>query len=56
VRQRIDDYLAFGVKYVWLLDPATRKAYRCIETGMNEVAELRTSDPEIMVPLQELFD
>src|SRR5205809_357514 len=28
VRQRIDDYLAFGVKYVWLLDPASRKAHR----------------------------
>src|SRR5688572_20804015 len=29
VRERMDDYLAFGVRYVWLLDPQVRKAYRC---------------------------
>ena len=27
VEKRIDDYLAMGVAYVWVLDPQTRKAY-----------------------------
>ena len=26
MQERIDDYLAFGVPYVWLLHPGTRRA------------------------------
>jgi Uma2 family endonuclease len=56
MRERVDDYLAFGVSYVWLLDPQTRRAYRCTEQGMLEVKELRTAQPEIVVPLEALFE
>jgi Uma2 family endonuclease len=56
MRERVDDYLSFGVRYVWILDPATRRAWRCTATGMNEVAELRTEGPDTLVPLAELFD
>ena len=56
MRERVDDYLRFGVRYVWILDPATRKAWRCTAEGMHEVTELRTEDPVIVVPLAELFD
>ena len=56
MRERIDDYLQFGVPYVWLLDPQVRKAYRCTAQGMLEVKELRTGQPEIFVPLEALFE
>jgi Uma2 family endonuclease len=56
VRERIDDYLNFGVPYVWLLDPLTRKAHRCTSEGMLEVTELRTENPEILVPVLDLFE
>ena len=56
VRERINDYLSFGVRYVWLLDPATRKAFRWTEEGMHEVSELRTETPAIVVPLDALFE
>jgi Uma2 family endonuclease len=56
VRERIDDYLAFGVPYVWLLDPQIRKGYRCTADGMHEVKELRTENPETVVPLAALFE
>jgi Uma2 family endonuclease len=56
VRERVDDYLHFGVPYVWLLEPRTRKAYRCTAAGMLEVDELRTERPEMVVPLQALFE
>jgi len=56
VRQRMDDYLGFGVPYVWLLDPYTRKAYRWTTTGMTEISELRTENPDTCVPPEALFE
>lgn len=56
VRQKIDDYLAFGVRYVWLLDPQTRKAFRCTSEGMQQIQELRTENPDTLAPLAVLFE
>lgn len=53
--ERIADYLRFGVPYVWLIDPQTRKVWRCTVGAMVEVPELRTEDPTLVVPLEELF-
>ena len=58
VEQRIDDYLAMGVPYVWLLDPASRRAYVATkETGLRESKEaaLKTENPILELPLLELF-
>ena len=49
MQDRVDDYLKFGVGYVWILDPSRRKAWRCTADGMREVAELRTEEPETIV-------
>jgi Uma2 family endonuclease len=56
VNERVADYLQFGVPYVWILDPQTRKAWRCTPGAMVEVQELRTENPQMAVPLAELFD
>ena len=56
MRQRVEDYLAFGVPYVWIVDPATRHAWRCTAGGMEEVTELRTENPETLVPVCDLFE
>jgi Uma2 family endonuclease len=56
MQERIDDYLTFGVRYVWILDPARRQAWRCMSTGMQVVTELRTENPETMVPVRDLFE
>ena len=56
VSERVNDYLSFGVSYVWLVDPATRKAFRWTKEGMQEVRELRTENPEIVVPVNTLFE
>jgi hypothetical protein len=42
--------------YVWIIDPADRKAWRCTADGMYEVSELRTENPDTLIPLTELFD
>jgi Uma2 family endonuclease len=56
MRQRVEDYLSFGVPYVWILDPATRQAWRCTPAGTQEVTELRTENPETLVPVGDLFE
>jgi Uma2 family endonuclease len=56
MHQRVQDYLKFGVPYVWILDPASRKAYRSTPGALTEISELRAEDPEIVVPLQALFE
>ena len=56
VQERIDDYLAFGVRHVWVIDPRSRKAYEFTSEGMHEVKELRTPEPQISIPLPALFE
>ena len=59
MHERIRDYIAMGVAYVWVLDPETRRAY--LETrsgGFREVTEpvLRTENPILEIPLSEIFE
>jgi Uma2 family endonuclease len=55
MNERVADYLQFGVPYVWIVDPKTRKAWRCTPGAMVEVRELRTGNPAMVVPLEDLF-
>ncbi len=56
VIERVKEYLAFGVPYVWVVDPETRTAhsYTAIE-GHEEKERLRTVNPEISISVSELF-
>src|SRR5579859_6684859 len=58
VLAKIDDYLAFGVGYVWVIDPLTRHAQIYDSAGVHEMKDgkLWTSDPEILVPFDQLFE
>ncbi|SRR5712692_4985247 len=58
VLERIDDFLSLGVPYVWVLDPRTRRAQIYTRAGVADVKDgiLRTRDPDIAVPLSELFE
>jgi Uma2 family endonuclease len=55
---KVNDYLAFGIRYVWVLDPLTRRAQIYDASGVHDMKDgmLWTSDPEILVPLDQLFD
>jgi Uma2 family endonuclease len=57
MQERIDDYLSFGVRYVWVLDPQTYKAWIYTTKAIQEVRDghLRTESPEIVVPMDEIF-
>ena len=58
MQEKIDDYLKFGVPYIWIINPRLRKGYVATKAGLVEATSgiLETSDPEIRVPVAELFD
>jgi len=57
MQEKIDDYLAFGVPYVWVLNPRSRKAWVYTSQGAHEAKDgiLRTEQPAISLPLADLF-
>ncbi|HLH16967.1 MAG TPA: Uma2 family endonuclease [Bryobacteraceae bacterium] len=58
MQRRIDDYLNFGVPYVWVVDPKTLKAWIYTAEGVRDVRDgvLRTENPDIAVPLKDLVE
>ncbi len=56
--QKIKEYLAIGVEFVWVIDPEDKSAL-IFSRGTPEGAAsdvLRTSNPEIEIPLSAAFD
>jgi Uma2 family endonuclease len=57
IEHKIADYLAFGVPYIWVIDPLNRRAFIYSQHGMHEAHEvLETENPKISVPLAEVFE
>ena len=58
LNERISDYFQMGVRYVWVLDPLTKRAFSYTPGEMHEVLDgvLRTTNPDIEVPLAEAFE
>lgn len=55
--ERIEDYLAMGVPYVWLIDPTSRRAWIYMPGQRTEAREgMLHANPPIEMPLAELFD
>jgi Uma2 family endonuclease len=56
--EKLADYFQMGVRYVWVLDPLTRRAFCYTPGEMHEVLDgmLRTKNPDIEVPLGEVFE
>jgi Uma2 family endonuclease len=57
VQDRIDDYLKFGVPYVFVINPVNRRVWAYTQAGSTEVKHgiLRTENPSLTVPLEEIF-
>jgi len=58
MQEKIDDYLRFGVPYIWIISPRNRKAYIVTVAGMVEAKSgvLETQDPNISISLPSLFE
>jgi Uma2 family endonuclease len=56
--EKIEEYLRMGVPHVWVIDPRRRQGYHFTVDGMREAKDgiLRTSNPDLAVPLAALFD
>ncbi len=58
MQEKIDDYLRFGVPYIWIINPRLRKGYIVTSAGIVEAegGALTTSDPEIRIQVAELLN
>ncbi len=58
IQEKIDDYLRFGVPYIWIINPKNRKGYVVTSAGMVEAKTgvIETENPDIGVPLKALFE
>jgi Uma2 family endonuclease len=50
-------YFAFGIPFVWVINPRTRRGHVYSPTGMQEAKDriLRATNPDIEVPLSAVF-
>lgn len=53
----LDDYLAFGVKHIWIFDPDEREVYTYDSGGYHKVIapELTVEGTQIRVSIAEVF-
>lgn len=58
LRERIDDYLAFGVRYVWVLDPHTHRLWVHTADADQEAKDGVARIPELSVevPVRSFLD
>jgi len=57
IQDRIDDYVKFGVPYVWVVNPRSRRAWVYTADSIYEAKDgvLKTENPALVVPLAEIF-
>ena len=58
LEEKLNDYLAFGIPYVRIINPETRRAYIHTPEGSHEAKDgrLRAETVGLEVPLSEIFD
>jgi Uma2 family endonuclease len=57
IEAKIDDYLAFGVQHIWIIDPAKRTGWSYTRDGRRESTDmLTTTDPALKLSLKEVFE
>jgi Uma2 family endonuclease len=55
VRAKLDEYRAWGVAHVWLVDPHSRRFYTC-DDRLTEVATLTVAELDLEILPENIFD
>jgi len=55
VREKLQEYRAWGVPHVWLVDPQSRRLYNC-DTGLTEVTSFTVPELSVKLGPAEIFD
>jgi Uma2 family endonuclease len=55
VRDKLEEYKAWGVAHVWLVDPHSRRMYTC-ETGLVETQSLKISELDVEITGADIFE
>jgi Uma2 family endonuclease len=55
VREKLQEYRAWGVPHVWLVDPHSRRLYTC-EAGLTEVNAFTVPELSVTLEMAEIFD
>lgn len=55
VREKLQEYRAWGVGHVWLVDPHSRRLYTC-DTGLTEVNSLTVPELNIEIGPDQIFE
>jgi Uma2 family endonuclease len=55
VREKLEEYRAWGVPHVWLVDPHSRRLYSC-DDGLRELACFKVGELAIEFTADQIFD
>ena|ERR1035437_5419913 len=55
VREKLQEYRAWGVPHVWLVDPHSRRLYTC-DTGLTEVTSFTIPELSVELGPAQIFD
>jgi len=55
VREKLQEYRAWGVPHVWLVDPHSRRLYTC-DAGLTEVTSFPIPELNVTLEPAEIFD
>jgi|ERR1700682_1947110 len=55
LQEKIDDYLAFGIPFVWVVNPRTQRGFVYTPEGMRQPPDGILRAGEIELPLAEIF-
>lgn len=57
LQEKLGDYQNFGIPFVWIIDPRTRRGYTySLENGFIVQPGLHTKNPDIELPPEKLFE
>jgi len=52
---KLQEYLVWGVRHIWVADPPNRKLFHYDQTGLHEVANFSLPEMDIMLQNADIF-